>query len=178
MTNEEFKAANYKAIADMYKYEGAIVEGVHKIVGDMTIPNATETFEARINELFDLFGNDDTPIDQHLTAILAAQFFLNQCGSVIRHLDAYMKTIIEAAQKGENETLRSLVELKPDIEESLAEKNAVVSNTDLQKDLSTIIDSFTQLPGGLSKDAAQRICSYELHKVNYQSKGGTSIGGK
>ena len=47
------------------------------------------------------------------------------------------------------------------IEESLAEKNTVVANTDLQKDLSTIIDSFPQLPGGLSKDAAQRMEVYK-----------------
>ena len=174
MTNEEFKLANYKAITDMYKYEGEIVKDVHGIIGYMEIPKATETFETRINELFDLFENDDIPIDQHLITTISATFFLNQYASIIHHLDKYLKTFFEAKERGDDATVKSLLELKPDIESSLAEMNESLLNINLQDDLDTILDSFQNLPGNVSKDVAHRRCMYELHKVKYQSKDGSN----
>ena len=171
MTNEEYKAKNYEFVAQMYNIEKSIIQDINSMIGETTLPHPTVTFQTKLDEIFETFENDDKPLDQHLTAIVLTQYFLGQCMASMQSVDGYMKNVMMAHEQGP-EAFREALAMKPDMETMWAEKENEILNTDLQNDLAKMIDTFPQLPGGLSKEMACKICTSELQKVNYQPKDG------
>lgn len=167
MTNKEFKEKNYEFVAQMYNFESAIFQDIKSMFGDISLPNPTDTFKTKLDEIFVAFEDDDKPLDQHLTVIISSQFFLNQCASMIQNIDKYVKSIISTNEK---EKMKELFDMLPNMESQWKEKETDTLNIDLQTNLAEMINSMPQLPGGLSKEMAHKICTSELQKVNYQPK--------
>ena len=176
MTNEEFRIKNGELSSQMADAEKELFNTVRKMIPDVNLPEPSQTFSIKLDELFETFENDPEPLDQHLTIIVGVQFMLAHCSSIVGNVDGYVRSLLESAAIGDSDGLRSLLELKPDVETLWAEKDKELLELDWQKDLGKVIDGVKQLPQGIPKFVAQEICSLELQRANYKPKKGPKMG--
>lgn len=170
MTNEEFKSKNKEFIDKMIVFESRAVKDVKTIITEASIPRPTISFTSKINELFELFENDDTNLDQHLIIIITAQYLLGKCYNIIQDIDKYVRKVFRGIEKHDDDSLLYLVSIKEDLEKNWVEKDNEILEFDFQNDLEKMLNSGMPLPQGISKERAYEICMSELKKVNYQPK--------
>ena len=178
MTNDEFRIKNGELAGEMSKAETAIFDSIRSMFEGINLPQPSQAFSTKLDELFETFEHDEEPLDQHLTIILATQYMLGHCQNTVGHVQGYVDKILQAARIGDNDTVRTLLELGSDVEAHWAEMDQELLNLDFRKDLDKIVDSVRPLPKNISRETALRICDYELDVAKYEPKKGPNIGSR
>ena len=176
MTNSEFRINQGQILSEMRKSEDILFSEIRKSFDDITLPQPTQAFSVKLDELFEIFETDQKPLDQHLTIVLSLPYMIHHCENTVRNVQGYIFSVFDAINAQDNEKLQNLLELSSDAEAHWADLDQELLNLDFSKDLDKIIDLAGSLPKGLTKETAKMICAHELQVANYEPKHGPNMG--
>lgn len=167
MTNEEYKKRNFEFITQMIQNEEAFKKCLKDILANINVPSVSNSLLSKVNELFELFENDDRPLDQHLIVILETQYLLSKCAANVIGVKQYMDKLFESLNQNDREKIASVLSDQPKHENIWNLNNREIQEFDFFNDLEKVINNGVQLPMNMSKNDALSICLKELSKVNY-----------
>ena len=167
MTNEEYKKRNFEYITQMIHHEDTFRNCLKDILNNINVPSVSNSLLSKVNELFELFENDDTTLDQHLIVILETQYLLSKCATNVVGIKQYVDRLFESLNQNDKEKIASILIEQPKNENIWSLNNREIQEFDFFNDLEKVINSGFPLPKNISKDSALSICLKELSKVNY-----------
>lgn len=170
MTNEEFKKRNFEYITQMIQNEDAFKRCLKDILDNINVPSVSNSLLTKVNELFELFENDDKTLDQHLIVILESQYLLSRCATNIFGVKQYIDNLFESLNQNDREKIASILKEKPKYESIWSLNDKEIQEFDFFNDLEKVINNGVKLPMNMSKDNALSICLKELSKVGYVPK--------
>ena len=170
MEELEWKNQSKSMINDMITHEMGIKEAIKNDIPELQFPNASVTFNSKIDELYETFGHDGTPLNQHVIVVVESHYILGELFRYIRDLDDFFFSILGARERKDDEELRKVLGTMEERQKLWADIDEGVLNFDFQTDLDKAFEGNVPIPPGVTKEKAKAICKAELEQVKYVPK--------
>jgi len=173
MQDTEFKKRMETTHSMMVNLESIIDESIEAIKSlgiNFDIPKLSETFDIKINELYETFEKDGKPLSNHLAVIYGSKYMINKCIELISHVEEYFKSIYRAVDDDNAELVTSLLGLQEDVEEEWSNRNNDLLQFDYRKGIDKLLEGDPVLPPGLTKENVHDICDFELYSAHYSPR--------